>query len=380
MIRLFLAVCFLFSSNIVVAEPFRVATFNAALTRKGPGLLLRDMIGRQDPQIQAVAQVIQIVRPDILLINELDHDFENRALQEFIKMLADPIGEQISILYPYYYAPPQNTGLASGLDLNGDGQLGGPADAHGFGNFRGQYAMALLSRFPLDDSEAKDFSGLLLQDLPGADLPRNPDGTAFPSTAALSAQRLSSKGHWDVPISLPNGRIVHLLAAHPTPPVFDGPEDRNGKRNGDEILFWLKYLDGKIPNNGNPPSERDFVILGDLNADPRDGEGNHNAIRQLLQDSRLQDPLPRSRGAAIASNIQGKANIEHRGDPSLDTADWRDDPAPGNLRVDYVLPSRSLKILGAGVFWPAPGEPGFDLIGSGGQASSDHRLVWVDLE
>ena len=50
------------------------------------------------------------------------------------------------------------------------------------------------------------------------------------------------------------------------------------------------------------------------------------------------------------------------------------DEAPGNLRVDYVLPSAGLEITGAGVFWPVEGEPGAALIGA-----SDHRLVWVDV-
>ena len=34
--------------------------------------------------------------------------------------------------------------------------------------------------------------------------------------------RLSSKSHWDVPLSI-GGRTVHFLVSHPTPPVFDDP-------------------------------------------------------------------------------------------------------------------------------------------------------------
>ena len=77
---------------------------------------------------------------------------------------------------------------------------------------------------------------------------------------------------------------------------------------------------------------------------------------------------------------QGGANADHTGDPALDTADWRDEPGPGNLRVDYVLPSRDLIVTGSGVFWPAPDDPAFRLIGSGKPASSDHRLVWIDID
>jgi hypothetical protein len=45
-----------------------------------------------------------------------------------------------------------------------------------------------------------------------------------------------------------------------------------------------------------------------------------------------------------------------------------------------VLPDRRLAVVGAGVFWPADGEPHRRLVGDGSRiVSSDHRLVWVDL-
>jgi hypothetical protein len=47
--------------------------------------------------------------------------------------------------------------------------------------------------------------------------------------------------------------------------------------------------------------------------------------------------------------------------------------------VDYVLPSRDLLIVDAGVFWPASTDPLHRLIGGFPFASSDHRLVWVDV-
>ncbi len=59
--------------------------------------------------------------------------------------------------------------------------------------------------------------------------------------------RLSSKSHWDIPINI-NGKEIHILASHPTPPVFDGPENRNGNRNHDEIRFWRDYIDNTQAN------------------------------------------------------------------------------------------------------------------------------------
>ena len=66
-------------------------------------------------------------------------------------------------------------------------------------------------------------------------------------------------------------------------------------------------------------------------------------------------------------------NASHRGPAENDTADFSD-RIPGNLRVDYVLPSRSFKVVDSGVFWPLAGEPAADLIDL-----SDHRLVWIDV-
>jgi hypothetical protein len=59
--------------------------------------------------------------------------------------------------------------------------------------------------------------------------------------------------------------------------------------------------------------------------------------------------------------------------------DFADNPAPGNLRADYVLPSRQLKPLGAGVFWPVRADPLSRLTGEFPFPTSDHRLVWVDV-
>jgi endonuclease/exonuclease/phosphatase family protein len=353
-------------AGIVQAETVRVATYNVSLNRKGPGLLVRDLLRGEDAQIAAVVAVIARVKPDILLLNEFDFDLGGVALGLFADQLAEA-----GVVYPYRFARPPNSGLASGIDLDGDGRKNGPEDAQGFGKFSGARGMAILSRYPIDDGNAQDFSSRLWKDLPGATLPIA-NGKPFPSQAAWDVQRLSSKGHWDVPIILPDATRLHLLAAHATPPVFDGPEDRNGLRNRDEIRFWSLYL-AKLPPDAA------FVILGDLNADPMDGEGSHGAINALLADPRIQDVAPASKGAVAASMRQGGPNVAHLSDPAMDTVDWDEARTPGNMRVDYVLPSANLDISGAGVFWPAPEEDGFDLVGSDGSLGSQHRLVWVDI-
>lgn len=366
------------------AQPLRVAVYNTGLSRGGPGLLLRDIVDGEDPQVAVAAEVILRVRPDILLLMGFDHDAENRALSAFRTVLRTGVADVEGLNFPYAYSPPQNAGLPSGLDLDGDGLLHGPADAFGFGEFRGQGGMAILSRLPLDLDEARDFSTVLWRDLAEPDLPEHADGRPFPTARAQAAMRLSSFGHWDVPVTLPDGRRIHLLASYSSPPVFDGPEDVNGRRNRDELRFWDQYLGGHpftAAQGGTVRYSRaPYILLAGLNIDPNDGDGAAADLRRLLARRLFRDPGPRSAGGVAAAARQAGINLRQAGDPARDTADWRDDPGPGNLRVDYVLPSPALTPRASGVFWPAPDQDQAALVERGQSLGTRHRLVWVDLE
>jgi hypothetical protein len=325
------------------------------LSRDGPGLLLRDIL-KGDPQVAAVAGIVARVSPDVLLLTGIDYDHGLAALTALAEVL-----DAAGAAYPHRFAYPPNSGVQTGRDLDGDGRAAGPGDAQGFGRFFGQGGMALLSRLPVDAGASRDFTGFRWADLPGA-----------LNAGVWEGQRLSSVGHWDVALGLPGGGRLHLLAWHATPPVFDGPEDRNGRRNHDEAAFWIAYLDGRLQW---APPEAPVVLLGDANADPMDGEAVRGALGALLSDPRLQDPQPSSAGGVAASARDGGVNAGHGGDPAHDTADWRDGPGEaGNLRVDYVLPSAGLEVVGAGVHWPVEGAEAEDAA-----AASRHRLVWVDV-
>ena len=329
-----------------MADTLRIATFHTELSRKGPGLLLRDILDG-DPQAEAVAEVVAHAAPDVLILQGIDYDHGQAALSALRDLI-----EAEGMAYPHIFSLRPNSGMASGHDLDGDGRLGEPEDAQGYGWFAGEGGMAILSRHPVDLAGVQDFSDLLWKDLPGA----IPD-----EGMNAEVQRLSSVGHWAVPITIGDRRLT-LLTFHATPPVFDGPEDRNGRRNHDEIRFWQLYLDGAF---GAAPTQR-FVIAGDANLDPFDSDGRQEAIRALLADPRLQDPMPRSAGAAMAAD-QG-----HAGPDAADTVDW---DGPGRLRVDYVLPSADWTVAASGVVWPAPGAEGHEAA----LTASRHRLVWVDL-
>jgi hypothetical protein len=358
----------------------RIATFNCSLNRPTAGGLRNSLATPDDVQARAVAEIIQRVRPDILLLQEFDYDAAGESMRAFqANYLGRPQGGQAPLEFRYTFSAESNTGVPSGLDLDNDGAVGGGADALGFGEFPGQYGMALFSRFPIERGLVRTFRKTLWRDMPGAMLP-----AGWYSPEELAVLPLSSKSHWDVRVDVGKLRL-HVLASHPTPPAFDGPEDRNGLRNHDEIRFWSDYLSGRryIRDDAGRRggfTGRSFIIMGDQNSDPVDGASLHEAIAALLAHPRVNARIvPGSAGAPEAATVQGGANATQRGDPAGDTADFNDRVA-GNLRVDYLLPSRDLTVCGGGVFWPRQSEPAAHLVwGDRPAPSSDHRLVWLDI-
>lgn len=360
----------------------RFATFNCSLFRSRAGQLVSDLRGGNNPQARQIAAVIQQVRPDVLLLNEFDFDETGEAARIFREeYLARPSGNGEPVEFGYSFTAPVNTGVDSGVDLNRDGKLTLPEDAFGFGFHPGQYGMLVLSRYPVEPGDVRTFRNFLWKDLPGAALPVDPSGgEAWYPPEVMEKFRLSSKSHWDVPVRI-GDRCVHFLVCHPTPPVFDGPEDRNGRRNHDEIRFWADYIGGESGHLCDDSGKKGglgkgdwFVIAGDLNADPHDGDSFHSPARLLLENPLIQDPHPSSRGAVEASRQPGAAESGHRGPDAEDTGDFGE-PKPGNLRIDYVLPCSALKAVGSGVFWPESGDPARDLA-----KASDHHMVWVDVQ
>ena len=371
----------------------RVATFNVALNRKENGQLVRELKAG-DAQAKRIAAIVQLVAPDILLANEVDYaDGEAAKLlrdQYFLQAQSSELKLQSSSLVHLFTAP-VNTGVNSGMDLNANGRTTDSDDGWGYGAFPGQYGMAVYSRFPITENEVRSFRMFRWSQMPNAKRPKMADkGTGeekyFHSDEVWGKLRLSSKSHWDVPIRI-GGRTLHVIASHPTPPVFDGPEDRNGCRNHDEIRLIRDYVSGTSDGNyivddqgkdGPLLADSHFVVLGDLNSDPIDGSGISQGIIDLLNSPRVSSQfVPASEGAVEASKLQGKANQKHKGNAANDTGDFNDNE-PGNLRIDFVLPSSNCKVVSGGVFWPTVDQlKGLDpKLGD----SSDHHLVWLDIE
>ncbi|MFS8432837.1 endonuclease/exonuclease/phosphatase family protein [Xanthomonas campestris pv. raphani] len=377
------------SAASTTAAPLRIATYNTSLYSDEAGGLVRELQG-DSAHARKIAAVLQRVRPDLVLLNEFDFDPAHRAadlFQQRYLQVAQPGGGD-ALSYPYRYLAPVNTGVPSGLDLDSNGTVGGDGrsrgnDAWGYGLHPGQYGMLVLSRYPIDAQAVRSFQLLKWSALPGALRPVDPTTRRpFYNDAIWAQLRLSSKSHWDVPVRTPLG-VVHALVSHPTPPVFDGAEKRNAARNHDELQLWRAYLDNAADTTrwlcddqgrcGGLERDAHFVILGDLNNDPIDGAGRHEAIRALINHPRvLQYPTPVSAGGPEKTAEYAAQGIAHTGDPHQVTGDFG--PKAGTMRLDYVLPSGQFTLAGSGIFWPASSSPDAAIADG-----SDHHAVWVDV-
>jgi endonuclease I len=387
------------NAPVATSNDFKFATYNTSMFRDGAATLANDLAPVTNTQAQGIARVIQRNNPDVILVNEFDYDAAGLAAKRFKENYLEVAqnGEN-PVYYPYMFVAPSNTGIHSGFDLDNNGSVvstpgatGYGEDALGFGTRVGQYSFVVFSKFPIDTANIRTFQKFLWKDMPGALLPDNPN-IAGPgdwySPDELNVFRLSSKNHADIPV-LVNGTPVHILASHPTPPVFDDPGsglpwiagvDHNGRRNSDEIRFWSDYINPtasayiyddtetvSTPGGGLPPNSR-FIICGDQNADNNEGDSTDPAIKQLIGG------IATVGGAVIPPNPYVNSTFV----PGGGSGPQPDDTAgfSGGVRVDYALPSAyGLTVNSGAVFWP-PTAAGTI---SDATAQTDHYMVHISL-
>jgi hypothetical protein len=230
-------------------KSIRFATFNVSLTRDKAGELAKDFVGKDNPQFKNLAEIVQRTQPDVLLITNIDFDTAGRAAYLFQKnYLEEPQNGATPIHYAHHYIPPMNAGVSSGYDLDHDGKVVTTpgtsqyaGDAIGYGKFPGQGGMVLLSKYPINMQGIRTFQRLKWKDMPSAMLPTDSAGKPWYSDEELSVLRLSSHNLCDVPITV-GDKTFHVLISNPTSPEPAAKEDRNVKRNHDEIRFWVDYL------------------------------------------------------------------------------------------------------------------------------------------
>lgn len=308
--------------------------------------MLQSLAKGGDDQQKALVASIAALRADVLLLTEIDYDLRGETLAGLNQLLA-----QAGVNYPYAMALRPNTGLPTGFDIDQNGRRGEARDAMAFGRYPGAEGMAVLSKLPL--GAITDYSGFIW-----ADLPQSLSPDTDPALRRL--QRLSTSGHYQISVMLPDGRSLALLAYAATPPVFDGSSDRNGKRNHDETAFWSHLIAGNLPM---PAPKPPFVVIGKPNLDPMDGEGLPAALTTLM--GQLQDPAPKGDVTRIDAG--------QRGDPRLDTALF---DSIGGLRLDQILLSQDIQILGSAVMWPQENDPLAVVLAT----AAPHRPVWVDIK
>ncbi len=338
-------------------------------------------------QLLAAAEILTKLNPDVLILNEIDHDIAALADGKDLTLNAHRFNDDYlnkgenPLHYPYVYAAPCNTGFLTGKDLDNNGKVATDADrgsrdhggdCYGYGAYPGQYSMAIFSRYPLQTGKARTFQKFLWKDLPNNLLP-----TEWYSTDEIDIFRLSSKSHWDIPVQI-GEQVIHLLVSHPTPPVFDGKEDRNGRRNYDEIRMWVHYINNDpvmvddLGIRGGLGEDESFIIAGDLNAAPNGDtlQTGQRSIDQLLQHEKVNDcgHFLVSEGALRGQKAGPPEYIERR------TTGWKD----RGLRIDHLLPSKDLKPVSGGVYWP---DAKVDSLGANlAKLTSDHHLIWLDFE
>ena len=372
-------------------------------------------------QIKNVAAIIQTERPAVLMMAEFNNEGlgnNQNAINGFrlnyLSISQNGLGAtsaEKELLLPIDFAYSEsfatNTGLLSEFDLDRNGSIALPGDAWGFGFYHGQYAFGLLSQYPIDSENIRTFQSFKWKDMPDETNPTItnceddnnpiPEGLAcgdqWYTNEAWAEKPLSSKNHVDVPIQIPTedgNKTVHLLLSHPTPPVFDTVTENNKRLNRAEIKFWddyvsnAEYIYDDAGVLGGLDLDASFVIMGDLNADPESGDGYLESIQNLMSHERVNALA--TDGIYVPTSLGSSECVQ--------TSDCEETPYPDRitstfgLRVDHIIPSTDLNVIDSGVFWPATYEAGRLLVndervgsyGNGKDISSDHRLVWIDVE
>jgi len=329
-------------------------------------LTTRALLDPNDEKARAAASIIRAHAPDILSIDEIQYDYPDTPDPGLpgtglnARRFADTFLADLG--YRYDWMTPGNAGVRSGFEA--------PYETIGFARFPGEYGTALLSRFPIRAAEAVSFRRFLWRDLPEnrlADLneslrargkPPVPDG--FP---------LFDKDVSDVPVEI-DGRMIHVIVAHTAPPVY---ERHNVARNADHLRFLDTFVAGRpLPGIRPLDPEAPFVLIGDLNCDPEDGEGDAEAIRRLIENPRILAFFPEGSGSRGA-NPRRNTFLAGGGvpNPPLDFNVLQ-------LQLDYILPSKHFANPRGLVHWPDVRSQKDALMVA--RRASDHFFLMVEVE
>lgn len=353
----------------------RVATLHAEISGGSSAEVLEELSGGMHPQARVLAETVQVNAPDVLVLTGLSYD-EHQQIAASIneEYLSRGQNGQTGIDYSHIYTAPTNSGIDSGADLDGDGRVGGPGDALGYGRYAGERGMAVFSVHPIVEDEVRTFQEFLWQDMPENSLPAE----EF-STLEKSVLRLPSTSMWDIPLEVPGEPDpVHLVATDLNSPP--GPTAPDTARSEDQRRMVSEYVSGAAwylydddGAYGGLDSAAPFVVAGGL-ADAQELQTWPNQrvpeLSSLLEGESIQDPGPE----AITEEP-----LPERREATVDPQATHGLSGDTAVRSSYVLPAAALNVDNSGVFWPAEGEFGFDLVDPADPDSPAGRLVWLDI-
>lgn len=355
-------------------DDLRVATLHADLTADSEAgesaeQLVAALRTGNHPQARVIARTVQMNEPDVLVLTGVTYD-DAEMVAEYLRSLYFSSGQDglAGMDYPHVFTAGTNSGQESGADLDGDGIIGGPGDAIGYGEYPGEYGMIVFSKHPIVDDEARTFQNFLWRDLPDRSMP-----SGF-SELEASILRLQESSFWDIPVEVPgHSDHVHVLA---TSVAAQQPSETEAARAedirtviSDYIAGSAWYLTDDAGRSGGLGPEADAIVAG---APVATAAEPSEALETLMDSDRLQDPQPEP-----ITEVPMDQRSEAQG--QTDRTATRHVPGDRDRRASLVLPGSGLEVSNSGIFWPAEGEDGFALVDPSSSHSLQDRLVWVDL-
>ena len=355
-------------------QDLRVATLHADLVTDGTSpqaaqQLVSSLQTGNHVKARVMARTVQMNAPDVLVLTGVTYD-DAEQIAEQLRSLYLAAGQDglDGLNYPHMFTAPTNSGQQSGADLDGDGMIGGPGDAIGYGDYPGQYGMIVFSKHAIVEDGVRTFQDFLWRDLPGGSMP-----TGY-SELEESILRLQEASMWDVPIEVPGeSEHVHViataLAAEEGAATHTSRAEDIRRVIADYVSGSAWYLSDDDGVTGGLGAEDRSVVAGmPMLSAEEEAEGQS----PLLDAPVLQDPQPRAVTDEPLTERSGAAE-------QTDEHATRYVPGDRDRRSSLVLPSAGFSVSDSGVFWPGEGEYGHAVVDPDSSFSLDDRLVWADL-
>lgn len=318
-------------STLACANSIKVVHYNI---KELDSTKIQDGLKRDSEQLQAASNIVQMLNPDILSINEMQYDYPSVPNADYTSegKNAEYLAQILGMEFTSTAFFPANTGRFSKAKA-GEYVLKATAedrakyaDLVNFGMFPGQYSMAGIFKYPV--KSVKNFSNLPWKIFnKKIDLSKYADanGNALPEDMTLF-----DKNFVDVTLDI-NGKDVHVILYHTVPAFgFGNSKTPNFERNRDQIKFLSWYLRGRWKKFGIKPIRgKTFIAMGDWNVDPESDNPGAKPLNKLLSKF---NPFIKERV------------ITYRGQ-SFKPNGW-------SAQLDYMLFSKDIKVKSAGVYDP----------------------------